>query len=299
MNQTRRSAAVGRSLAKSLLTAMALLASLACEGEPAVVPVRFIDGLPVVSIKLGDASADFLVDTGGQIGITIPKALITEAAGVSLRDEFAKQVDAAGHVASVQRLTARSVMLGGVDLGPVDGLVHYKWGLSVGNEGAPGVTQKGTIGFKSLSAKNVLLDFPHGSILLFERHTADHPDVSGWRKVPFAYDRRGVVVTVRVDGTDTALTLDSAATSSMIKKDAALFASHASPCAGQDAGTPFCGFVRLAMTQDTQDLGSIRFAVVKTGELPFDGILGSDFLDMHTVYIDFDNSRMYVRTEGR
>jgi hypothetical protein len=61
-----------------------------------------------------------LLDTGGQIGITVPEPLINGATKVKLRDEWQKTGDAAGHTFSVQKLTATSVALGAAELGPVD-----------------------------------------------------------------------------------------------------------------------------------------------------------------------------------
>jgi hypothetical protein len=96
------------------------------------IPVRMIDGLPVVEVQLGAIKADFLLDTGGQLAITVPPPLINSATGVRLGTDQRKMGDAAGNVFMVQSLVATSVRLGSAELGPVDGLVNYKWGLNVG-----------------------------------------------------------------------------------------------------------------------------------------------------------------------
>ena len=263
------------------------------------VPVQFIDGLPVVTVTLGDLRADFLVDTGGQIGITVPQPLAVAAAEVTLSADFEKREDAAGHVASVQKLTARSVVVGGAELGPVEGLVNYQWGLSVGDEAAPSVTKKGVIGFKALSAKNILFDFPHNALVLFDRHEGGSPDVAGWEKTPFEYDARGVIVKIQVDGIDAALSLDTAATNSMIKRNALLFSKHKSRCAKKEAAEQFCGILNLEAKANGASLGRMQFAVVQMGDIPFDGLIGSEFFNSHRVFVDFDSKTLYVEKRKR
>ena len=82
-----------------------------------VIPVRFIDGLPVVEVQLGAIRADFLLDTGGQLGITVPPPLINSATGVKLGIEQRKMGDAAGNVFMVQSVVASTVRLGPAELG--------------------------------------------------------------------------------------------------------------------------------------------------------------------------------------
>ena len=160
------------------------------------IPVRMIDGLPVVEVQLGAIKADFLLDTGGQLEITVPPPLINSATGVRLGTEQRKMGDAAGNVFMIQSLVATTVKLGSIDLGPVDGLVNYKWGLKIGAGDAPEVTNKGVIGLGALSSRNILLDRSAGQLVIFDKGEQDRPDLAGWRKVPFTYDKAGIVVQV-------------------------------------------------------------------------------------------------------
>lgn len=276
-----------------LLMALATGTPLCMAAEK--VPLRFMDTLPVVQVQLGDVKADFLLDTGGQIGITVPAPLINGATRVAVRDEFQKTGDAAGHAFSVQKLTASSVVVGAAQLGPVDGLVNYKWGLSVGPEGPPEVTKKGVIGLKALASRNLLLDVPHDSMTLFDKGGKDAPDLTGWSKAPFEYDARGIVVKFMVNGVEAAMSLDSAATSSMVRKDAAVFTKTRSPCMPRKKES-FCGMTTLpSLESGGVSFGSIQVAVVQMGGVPFDGLLGIDFLRTRMVYIDFDAHLLYVK----
>lgn len=271
-----------------------------CASAAETIPVRLIDGLPVVEVRLGAIKADFLLDTGGQLAITVPPPLINAATGVSLGTEQRKMGDAAGNVFMVQSLVATSVKLGSVELGPVDGLVNYKWGLKIGAGDAPEVTNKGVLGLGALSSRNLLLDLGAGRLSLFDRRGQDRPDMAGWRQIPFTYDKAGVVMQVRVNGATGTMSLDTAATTSVISKGAALLAATASPCRGQPPATQFCGMKEFKQVRAGDGvIGSIIAAVVELKGVPFDGLLGIDFFLKRKVFIDFDAKTLFVRDADR
>jgi hypothetical protein len=259
-----------------------------------------IDGLPVVEVQLGAVKVDFLLDTGGQLAITVPSPLINDATGVRLGTEQRKMGDAAGNVFMVQSLVASSVKLGTVELGPVDGLVNYKWGLKIGTGDAPEVTRKGVIGLGALSSRNILLDITAGRLVLFDRSGQDRPDLVGWRKVPFTYDRAGVVLQVVVNGATVAMSLDTAATTSVIGKRAAVFAAAPSPCRGKPPSAQFCGMQTFKHVQTGDgDIGTLTVAVVDLQGVPFEGLLGVDFLLARQVFIDFNAKVLFIEDTAR
>ena len=279
---------------------MMVFAATSCASAAETIPVRFIDGLPVVEVRLGAIKADFLLDTGGQLAITVPPPLINAATGVSLGTQQRKMGDAAGNVFMVQSLVTTSVKLGSVELGPVDGLVNYKWGLKIGAGDAPEVTNKGVIGLGALSSRNILLDLRAGRLALFDRSGQDRPDLTGWRKAPFTYDKAGIVMQITVNGKAAAMSLDTAATTSVVSKDAALFAATASPCRGQPPATQFCGMKEFKQVRAGDGvIGSLTAAVVELKGVPFDGLLGVDFFRKRKVFIDFDAKTLFVRDADR
>lgn len=290
---------VSKAATSCLVAALSLFGASPSEAAE-VIPVRFIDGLPVIEVQLGAIRADFLLDTGGQLGITVPQPLINSATGVKLGIEQRKMVDAAGKVFMVQSVVASTLRLGAAELGPVDGLVNYKWGLKVGPGDAPEVTNKGAIGLGALSSRNVLLDLGAGQIMLFDKGEPSRLDAAGWPSVPFTYDKSGVVIQIDVNGATAARSLDTAATTSMLRKDAKLFASIASPCSGKPRTATFCGMKRLGGVQAGKShLGSLTVAVVQMGSVPFDGLLGIDFFLARKVFIDFDSKVILIQDTAR
>ena len=262
--------------------------------------MRMIDGLPVIEVQLGAIKADFLLDTGGQLAITVPPPLINSATGVMLGTDQRKMGDAAGDVFMVQSLVATSVKLGSVELGPVDGLVNYKWSLKIGAGDAPEVTKKGVLGLGALSSRNVLLDLSAGQLMLFERGGQDRPDLVGWRKVPFTYDKAGIVMQVIVNGTAAAMSLETAATTSVLNKGAVLFSVTPSPCRSKPPTTPFCGMKQFKeLHSGDGGIGSLTVAVAELQGVPFDGLLGIDFFLTRRVFIDFEARALFIQEVHR
>ena len=94
--------------------------------------------------------------------------------------------------------------------------------------------------------------------------------------------------------------MDTAATKSMLRKDANLFASIASPCSGNPPEASFCGMKRLGGVQaGNSNLGSLTVAVVQMGGAPFDGLLGIDFFLARKVYIDFESKVIFIQDATR
>ncbi len=281
------------SLRRAAAIALSLCAQPAlAAAQDVVVPVQFIDGLPVVTVTLGDLRADFLLDTGSSQALTIPRPLITPAAGVAERPESVRMTDAAGVVQEVRRLRAESVALGAAQLGPAEGLVHYRWGLSVGDGRAPAVTQKGAVGLGVFGQRGVLFELGRGRLTVFA--AGARPQLPGpWFRAPFAYDKRGAVVEFMAHGQRAELALDSAATSSMLKKGSAVLSGPNDVCKNQQPDAPACGMTTFsAGVIGNAPPARSDFAVVAMGPLPFDGLLGIDFFKTHAVYLDLATHEM-------
>ncbi len=282
-----------RSIALFVWTLIAASPSVRAQGV--AVPVRLVEGLPVVTVSLGAAKADFLLDTGSGAALTVARPLITPSAGVTELPATIKTTDASGAVHEVHRLQAKAVALGTVQLGTLDGLVHYRWGLNIGSSEAPAVTQLGTLGRGALEQHGVLFELGQGRLTLFkigERPVLD----GGWFSTPFVLDKRGVVVRFTAHGRAAELVLDSAATTSLMKKGSPALIGPNDACQGQPADTPACGptrFTQGAIGNDSTVDAS--FVVVAMGPLPFDGLLGIDFFTTHAIYLDFAHREMYFK----
>lgn len=259
------------------------------------VPVSFVDGLPVVTVTLGRLKADFLLDTGSNSALTVPRPLVTPAAGVVELPETVKMTDAAGVVQEVQRLRVEAVTLGDAQLGSVEGLVHYAWGLSVGDGQAPAITRQGTLGLGSFDGRAVLFELGQGRLTVFA--AGERPRLRGrWFRASFNRDKRGVMVGFTARGRSADLVLDSAASTSLLKKGAALLDGTTDVCKGRPPDAMACGPANFsAGVIGNAPPARISFMVVTMGPLPFDGLLGIDFFKRHAIYLDFVTHEMRFR----
>jgi hypothetical protein len=263
-----------------------------------VVPVRFVDSVPVVQLRLAETVADFVLDTGGQIGISVPPPLISESTKVRLVDQSRKMTDAAGHVFDVKQLVASTVQMGTVELGPVKGQVHYKWGLHAGDGSSPTVLANGAVGLAAIFPRNIEFDFHAGRLVIFEPGEEFDTGKNGaWIRIPFEYDARGIVLTLTVDGVRASFSLDSPATATVVRMDSPIFRSSPLPCKVEAAQNGFCGLTTFTSVKSGSDaLDSIRAVVVKMGPVPLDGLLGVDFFQTHRIFVNFSRHFAYVQS---
>jgi hypothetical protein len=264
------------------------------------VPLQFVDGQPIVELQIGDVKADFVLESAGQIGLTVPSALIGAKTAIVLRPDHHYAQDAKGATYTVQEITANSVRTGETQLGPVAGTVRYGFGLQAGqDDGAPPeVLEKGIVGLAALFPRGILLDFAEQKITLFEEGETAVPDRDAWLALPFTYDSAGIGVHLAVNGVPAVFVLDTAAQVSLVGRDSAVFSRLRSPCTHPAPEETFCGFTTLApvRTPNADDFGPIAVAVAQMGAVPYDGVLGVDFLRTRRVYIDFQNRLLLLRS---
>lgn len=188
-----------------------------------------------------------------------------------------------------------SASIGDVQLGSLEGLVNYRWGLNVTGEDDPEVTKKGIVGLQAFDKRGVLFDLGKGSLTIMGADEKPRID-AGWSRAPFAYDKRGAVVKLAANGAVAEVVLDSAATSSMLKKESPVLIGRNNVCKGKPKNAPVCGStIFKAASSGDGKLPRMEFGVVAMGPLPFDGLLGIDFFKAHEVYLDFAGSQMYFR----
>lgn len=281
-------------------TAALVFACGASLASPTVIPVTTIDDLrlPLIPVTLGTVTTHLMLDTGGQIGITVPEALVGPATGVFLTGRQERRIDATGKVSRVRQLIAPIVDLDTAKLGPVAGSVNYEWGLRINDDErmpTPESLNAGVIGLGALSSHNLLLDMAQQRLLLYARGSAEQPDIAAWRQIPFTYDESGILVTLTADGVPLRFSLDTGASSSMLSRDAAIFAKRPSPCAGEQADDAHCGMWRLEpLESEGAPFAGVDVLVAPMAGVPFDGLIGMDFLRAHKVYIDFDTRTLHV-----
>jgi len=284
----------------SCLALAATHASIAMDApSDAIVSLTFVHDIPAVPVTIGKAHTSLLLDTGGQIGITLSRSLIKRAGTVHILPHTSRHGDAAGHVFEVHDIEADGVALAGLALDRVSGEVNYRWGLLAGkSKHAPddleALHARGVIGLGALAPRPLLIDYPHGTMTVYPAGEAPKPASGHWLSVPMSYDKLGVSVSLHVGDKVLRMVLDTGSNATIVNPSALDAARFPELCAVREGND--CGDISLpAVSDDTGNaLGDIPVRAVDLKGVPFDGLLGGDFLKQHAVLIDFARGRLWI-----
>jgi hypothetical protein len=263
-------------LAGASLNAAAMAADL--------VPLRFVNGLPFVTVAIGAASSQMMFDSGGALGISLPESTVRQAGSVTLLERTTKFGDLHGKVYEVKKLVADRVVVGRTALAPVEGQVHVDWG------GAPEgpdaeltrARQHGAIGLAAFGARPLMFDYGRGTLSIYAPSEAFG---AGWQTLHLDYGKEGPNVRLVVNGKPLKFVLDTGAQVNLV---------DAGSLPG-DPGEPGT-FAELGEVSDStgKPLGSLTAQRVQLKGAPFDGILGAPFFQRHRVLFDLAGQRLLI-----
>lgn len=243
-----------------------------------IVPLRFINGLPFVKVTIGEVASDMMVDSGGQLGISLPESAVRQSGSVTLLDQTTRFTDLLGQVFEVRKLVADRVAVGATPLPPVAGQVHVNWGGAP--EGPEAELTKarhaGAIGLEAFGKRPLMFDYARATMSI---HAPGEAIGEGWRTLRLAYGKEGPNITLLVHGKPLKFVLDTGAPVNLL--DPASL-----PADVRELGEVSDGEGRL--------LGSLSVERVKLSGAPFDGILGTPFFQRHRVLFDLAGQRLLI-----
>jgi len=282
----------------AFIIAASALSTVAAAAAPDVVPLTFINNLPFVSITVGAASTRLMIDTGGQLGISMPEATVAKAGSVTMLDHRTKFHDLNGKVFEVQDFVAERVVVGSTHFAKVNGRIHTEWG------GAPEgpeaeltrARQAGAIGLDAFGDRPLMFDYGHRTLTIFAPGDAPQAGHSGWQQLQLDYGKEGPYVTLVVGGKPLKFVLDTGASVNVVNPDALGSASGSALCAGAPASKQDCDPRLLPDVRDAggRPLGALKAERARLGGAPFDGLLGAAFFAEHRVVFDVAAHRLLI-----
>lgn len=286
-----------------LILAAPTISVAAHQASTTVIPLRFIQKIPFVQVVVGDASADLMFDSGGQLGITLQADLIKQAGSVTLLEHKTKHGDASGNVYEVQDMIASKVLVGNLSLGQVKGSVHYDWGLGASSDNAGQLSElkearkTGTIGLAAFAPRPLLIDFAHRELTVYQPGGMPDLNTPGWRSLALKYDEVGPQVVLTLLGRPTKFILDTGATNSFLEPGSLDPEKFPTLCKDKPEGSNYCGHMDLLDIQDQNKMpiGVLPVELVEMKGVPFDGLLGADFFVSHFVFIDFAKKLVWIK----
>jgi hypothetical protein len=259
-------------------------------------PVRFVNGLPVVRVRIGLRFYDFLLDAGAA-GIIVDPSVLDDAHLDTYGAHIGSTIGTFNETTSiVPALAVGSLKMHGV----VVRAVSVPFRLDDRTRIA------GLLGFDFFADTVVHLDIDHGTLDAYLPSAfRPPPDVTA---VALALDDRTPAVRARIDGTFGRMVADTGANRSIIST---AFATRAD--AAPDPGASVARFRSVGGTATAEavhlksfDLGGIAVADpvvdVSGADLGYedvDGTAGTDLLHAYDLFFDYRSAQLYVRRTRR
>lgn len=271
-----------RSVLLFAFAAIAGISALSAQAAPDVVPLNFIHGLPFVDVKIGAVSSRMMFDTGGQLGLSVPKAAVTKSGSVRVLKEVYQFQDLAGNMYKVPMLAARRVSVGATRLERVAGRMHTKWGggATTGPEAElTRAREAGSIGLEAFHGKPLMFDYKQGSLTIFEAGRAPKLD----RTLALGYGGEGPFVVLHAGGRTLKFVLDTGTPVNLIDQRVLDCGAN---CNGQRLSELRDAHGFALMVQDVES--------VDLNGAPFDGILGAPFFRHYRVLFDLSGKQLHI-----
>jgi len=258
-------------------------------------PVRFVNGLAVVRVRIGLRAYDFLIDTGAA-GIVVDPTVVDD-----------QRLDTyGGHVGStVGTFSETTTIVPAIAIGPLRmrGVVARVVGIPFHLDDRTRIA--GLLGFDFFADCAVHLDIEHG--------IADAIAPAGFKPPPdaasvaLALDDRTPAVRARADGAFGRMVLDTGANRSILKT---AFAARADIESDGGAVMRFRGVggvgVGEAVTVKSFDLGGVSVNDVAVdvssadlGTEDVDATIGTDVAEAFDLFFDYRSGMVYVRRSHR
>ncbi len=263
-------------------------------GPAAIIPLRAIDGFPVIAATIRGTPVSFLLDTGAQAHLLLPEAV--DALRLTVLPGSVPMVGTGG---------ARDVpivMLDDVRLGPVrlDRALTPVSALPLIPSVSPPVA--GLIGAPLLDRFDLDLDVPAGQLGLYAAGACEGPAFAPPTTtvaLTILADRQALLP-VEIDGVEIMALLDTGSRATLLTEDAARRLGLRAPASANTArgvdGTVLpVGHVRVRSMRVGDDLRHdvpLSIAPVQLGRA--DLLLGLDFLRLRRVWISYVTARLVL-----
>lgn len=252
-----------------------------------VLPLTFINGLPIVEVKIQEKNLKLILDTGADRATfkIIPKSL--KDITVNYIENDRTSLDVFG-----KSYNERYFMISTLQMGKMK-FLDFIAGEELRDFLPSGVD--GIIGNNFLKEFYVLIDYKKANLILYPK--TSHPKNLGlkkWKTIDFEHNNIGIVLTAKIDAFDRELKfcLDSGLGSNRKDNKFGLLRS----CSLLILAEKNNSFLEYDHVQiNGIDLGRTTFWVVEYKEPPVDGFFGDNFFSKYKVFIDFDNEKLFVK----
>jgi hypothetical protein len=266
--------------------------AFASAAEQVTVPIKVVDTLPTLELKLNGKPYAFMLDTGSLTSIHLRESVAANIAGLTYTGEKQKSIDLAGKLKEDAKFVIPELDVNGLRVKKLSGVIYSPWGLTIGNERNE-MPEESVLGVGFFSDKQVLIDLAHKT-LSFATETApsliDGKD--GWINLPFEMWTEGIVLTTNDGKYSYNMVLDSGATVSFIKSNIARQNGDIKKCTAAMNGGDACQALTIPLPNN-RSVSAMLQDIPAAFEA--DGLLGMDFFQQYAVYIDIKHKKFAIK----
>lgn len=250
----------------------------------AVLPLSFVNGLPVVAVTIEGQLFRLILDTGADKTTIDLKPDAINKIKVKYLEDVKNSLDVYGNAYQSRSFEIPQLQLGKLKFTD----------FIAGEELRDFILVDGIIGNCFLKNFYVLFDYQKNRAVLYPK--GEYPselNLDKWRQIEFEHNDIGIIISVKIDAFDRELKfcLDSGSGSSGIKKSGLLRAKDLEGLSEKIGRLVTYDHVSIAGI----DLSRVNFYVVDFKEPPVDGFFGDYFFNRFKTLIDFDRDVLFVK----
>jgi hypothetical protein len=260
--------------------------------EGAVVPIHFYQNEPVAEVRLNGYQSNLIID----LGTTTADAMILKRTLDAAHATYLGVIPGCymtnfrGNKFACKQYMIKKFQLGGVTLNHINVIEFPGIGYFTNDpKGISAMLNNGTIGIELLKKFNVLFDYHRNQMILISKNKSLRTLTTGWTAIPFYYGKSGnVLLKGKLNTTPVVMMLDTGNSASTISADLVDKYKFGRLNANKEMTKINDVMVGLHHDQD-------QFLLIRNSNKEADVSLGAPFFSTHLVYLDFKNSRMYIK----
>lgn len=258
---------------------------------------------PMAVLEMNGLRARFMIDTGSVTALHLNEVFMSQISGLVMDEGKERSTDATGEIFYNHRFHFPLLTVNGMTLRNIHGVSFTPWGLTLGEQTNRPNTM--VIGLNLFHDKVIRLDYYQRRVIIGESLEAVGVKPSQeWLSLPLLMTVDGIVVMLSAGGNDYRFILDTGASISIFWKDhlkSFLWPEQCNILGDKVTEDELNAADCVSLTLNDTGVKKVKTPVLlldgNFSHLPFDGLLGTTFLDEYEIVIDYPKQRLFIRIE--
>lgn len=275
------------------------LASLPLAKAVMTLPFKLDESaLPIVKVNINGQAGEFMVDSGSQSAFHFTQTYMRHIPNLKRLKEKARSTDLTGKVFLNDKFMFHHVYVNGMSFENVEGVSLTPWGLTLLPDGQR--PEHMVIGLGLFQKKVLMMDYPRQTFTVANQLSELNIINDEWLSLPLTISDEGIIIDATHDNDNYKMMLDTGATLSLLWKERIKKATHTIDCQRimAEMKNDNCEATQVHIKDTTPGKFNVNVLVLEGSfqHMKADGLLGTNFLQNHTVLIDFPNNQLMIRS---